>query len=112
MCGIAGIAALSPSAASPSREALLAMAHALRHRGPDEFGLFRDARAGLAHARLSIIDLEGGRQPLSNEDGSLWISYNGEIFNYIELRAELLALGHRFKTASDTEVIVHAYEEW
>lgn len=88
------------------------MLGALRHRGPDAFGTYRDAIAGLAHARLSIIDLSTGQQPLANEDGSLWIVFNGEIFNYLELREELLAKGHRFRTVSDTEVIVHAWEEW
>lgn len=112
MCGLAGIVALSPGARGPSREALQRMAGALAHRGPDEFGVYRDARAGLAHARLSIIDLASGQQPLSNEDGTLWIAFNGEIFNYVELREELVALGHVFKTKSDTEVIVHAFEAW
>lgn len=112
MCGIAGIVATSDSAAPPGREALLRMAGALHHRGPDEHGIYRDRRAGLAHARLSIIDLSSGQQPLSNEDGTLWVVFNGEIFNYVELRAELIALGHRFRTQSDTEVIVHAYESW
>ncbi len=112
MCGIAGIVGLTPAAEAPDREALLRMAGALRHRGPDEFGLYRDPRAGLAHARLSIIDLSTGQQPLANEDGTLWIAFNGEIFNYIELKGELVARGHRFRTKSDTEVIVHAYEEW
>jgi asparagine synthase (glutamine-hydrolysing) len=88
------------------------MASALHHRGPDEFGLYRDRSAGLAHARLSIIDLSTGQQPLANEDGTLWIVFNGEIFNYVELRAELEQLGHHFRTKSDTEVIVHAYEAW
>lgn len=88
------------------------MAGAIRHRGPDEFGVFRDGECGLAHARLSIIDLATGQQPLANEDDSIWLVFNGEIFNYVELRAELVELGHRFKTQSDTEVIVHAWEAW
>lgn len=112
MCGIAGIVNLREGLASPSREELGRMAGALEHRGPDEFGVYRDARAGLAHSRLSIIDLSTGQQPLANEDRTLWISFNGEIFNYVELRAELEALGHQFRTKSDTEVIVHAWEAW
>jgi asparagine synthase (glutamine-hydrolysing) len=112
MCGIAGIVNLRDGLTPPTREALARMAGALEHRGPDEFGLYRDARAGLAHSRLSIIDLSTGQQPLSNEDGTVWISFNGEIFNYVELRAELEQLGHRFHTKSDTEVIVHAWEAW
>jgi asparagine synthase (glutamine-hydrolysing) len=83
----------------------------IRHRGPDEFGMYLDDRAALGSARLSIVDLAGGQQPISNEDGSLWIVFNGEIFNYPELRAELTARGHRFKTSTDTEIIVHLYEE-
>lgn len=112
MCGIAGVISLRDGLAPPDLAALEAMAGAIRHRGPDEFGLYRDERAGLAHARLSIIDLASGQQPLSNEDGSIWIVFNGEIFNYLELREELVALGHRFRTRSDTEVIVHAWEAW
>ncbi len=112
MCGVAGCVALQPALAAPSLDGVRAMVGALRHRGPDEFGLYRDARAALGHARLSIIDLATGQQPLCNEDGSLWIVFNGEIFNYLELREELLALGHRFRTRSDTEVIVHAWEAW
>lgn len=112
MCGIAGIVRLVEDAPPPSRKALISMAAALRHRGPDEFGLYRDDYAGLSHARLSIIDLASGQQPLSNEDGTLWISFNGEIFNYLELRETLAGLGHRFRTKSDTEVIIHAYEQW
>jgi len=88
------------------------MAAAMLHRGPDELGLYRGPRVGLVHTRLSIIDLASGQQPMANEDDSLWIVFNGEIFNYVELREELHALGHRFRTASDTEVIVHAYEAW
>jgi asparagine synthase (glutamine-hydrolysing) len=112
MCGIAGILVRSPSAAPPRREELERMAGALRHRGPDELGLYRDRHAGLAHARLSVIDLATGQQPLANEDGTLWTVFNGEFFNYVELRAELEGRGHGFATRSDTEVAVHAYEEW
>lgn len=112
MCGIAGIVDLHGAGNTPSREELLLMAGALRHRGPDAFGLYRDRYAGLAHARLSVIDVDAGHQPLANEDDTLWIVFNGEIFNYIELRAELERAGHRFRTRSDTEVIVHAYEAW
>jgi len=88
------------------------MAAMLRHRGPDGYGLYRDDRVGLAHARLSIIDLSGGAQPIHNEDKSIWVTFNGEIFNYLELRAELERLGHRFYTRSDTEVLVHNFEEY
>jgi len=84
----------------------------LRHRGPDEFGILLDGEVGLGNARLSIIDLSGGSQPIANEDETLWIVFNGEIFNYIELRADLEARGHRFTTSSDTEVILHLYEEY
>ena len=111
MCGIAGIVSLG-SAPAPSRDALLRMAGALTHRGPDELGLYRDAVAGLAHARLSIIDLASGQQPMADALRTTWIAFNGEIFNYLELRAELSALGHRFRTRSDTEVIVQAWHAW
>lgn len=112
MCGLAGIVSLGAAVPPPSRAALVRMAGALVHRGPDEQGLYRDARAGLAHARLSIIDRDGGRQPLTDADGTAWIVFNGEIFNYVELRAELMALGYRFRTRSDTEVIVQAWRAW
>src|SRR4051812_45453004 len=112
MCGIAGIVALSANAPSPSRRALLRMVGALAHRGPDERGLYRDQRAGLAHARLSIIDIAGGQQPLADPSGPAWIVFNGEIFNYVELREQLIALGHRFRTRSDTEVVIQAYRAW
>ncbi|HUX90597.1 MAG TPA: asparagine synthase (glutamine-hydrolyzing) [Gallionellaceae bacterium] len=112
MCGIAGIVGLSAGSESPDREALVRMASALYHRGPDEFGVYRDDRAGLAHARLSIIDLATGQQPMADEGDTAWIVFNGEIFNYVELREELVALGHHFRTRSDTEVIVHAYRAW
>lgn len=110
MCGIAGILALSASSAAPTRDELSRMIGTLHHRGPDGTGLYCEAEAGLAHARLSIIDIAGGHQPLTNEDGSVWVVFNGEIFNFIELREMLEQAGHRFATQSDTEVIVHLYE--
>jgi asparagine synthase (glutamine-hydrolysing) len=111
MCGIAGIVSLD-AAPPPARETLLRMAGALTHRGPDELGLYRDAGAGLAHARLSIIDLATGQQPMSDALRTTWVVFNGEIFNYLELRAELGALGHQFRTRSDTEVILQAWRAW
>jgi len=110
MCGIAGLWSAS-GAAPPRAEELEAMVRTLHHRGPDGQGVRVDGSIGLGHARLSIIDLAGGAQPLSNEDGSVWVVFNGEIFNYLELREELLRQGHRFRTASDTEVLVHLYEQ-
>jgi len=110
MCGIAGIYSFR-GRASISPELLEKMVGALRHRGPDEAGLYVDGRVGLGHARLSIIDLERGTQPIHNEDESLWIIHNGEIFNYPELKRDLIARGHAFYTSSDTEVILHLYEE-
>lgn len=112
MCGIAGIVGLRDSIPLPDREALIRMAGSLRHRGPDEFGMFRDARCGFAHSRLSIIDLSTGQQPMSTADGALWVCFNGEIFNYVELRDELIAAGCAFHTRSDTEVILYAYRIW
>jgi asparagine synthase (glutamine-hydrolysing) len=106
MCGICG--RISPRGVT--REEVLAMTDILRHRGPDDQGLYIDEVVGLGHRRLSIIDLGGGHQPLSNEDGSLWIVFNGEIYNYREIR-DRLKHSHRFSTDSDTEVIVHLYEE-
>jgi asparagine synthase (glutamine-hydrolysing) len=88
------------------------MAGELRHRGPDGTGLYLDDRFGMAANRLAIVGLDDGDQPLSNEDGRYWVMQNGEIYNYVELRAELQRLGHRFTTACDTEVIAHAYEQW
>ncbi len=88
------------------------MVNAIRHRGPDEFGAYFDNRCTLGQARLSIIDLAGGSQPMCNEDGSIWITFNGEIFNYVELRKELIEHGHSFRTQCDTEVIIHAFEQW
>jgi asparagine synthase (glutamine-hydrolysing) len=87
------------------------MTEAISHRGPDDSGTYRDERAVLGHRRLTIIDLDSGRQPLANEDETVWITFNGEIYNYRALRDELIARGHRFRTTTDTEVIVHLYEE-
>jgi asparagine synthase (glutamine-hydrolysing) len=112
MCGIAGVVHTSEAHDPPSVELLRSMVTAIRHRGPDEYGYYRDTRAGLVHARLSLIDLTTGQQPLTNEEENLWIVFNGEIFNYIELRKDLEELGHRFRTQSDTEVILHAFESW
>jgi len=110
MCGIAGVA--RRDARGVAAEPLLRMAAAMRHRGPDGYGLLLGPRVGLAHVRLSIIDLVSGAQPLTNEDGRIAITYNGEVYNYLELRPVLEAAGHVFRTQSDTEVLVHAYEEW
>ena len=103
MCGIAGILSLKADLPPTPIEVLRRMAATIEHRGPDEFGVYRDAWVGLAHARLSIIDLATGQQPLADVDEELWLVFNGEIFNYVELRAELETLGHRFRTKSDTE---------
>jgi len=112
MCGIGGIVAITPSAPVPSVESLTRMTGALFHRGPDEAGLYLDDRAGLVHARLSIVDIASGQQPLADEGDRSWIVFNGEIFNYLELRKTLVALGHCFRTNSDTEVVIHAYRAW
>jgi len=111
MCAIVGI--LNPAGVpSPSEAALRRMLAMVRHRGPDQFGIYLGEQIGLGNARLSIIDLSGGQQPIANEDESLWIVFNGEIFNYIELKSELEGRGHRFSTSTDTEVILHLYEEF
>jgi asparagine synthase (glutamine-hydrolysing) len=116
MCGIAGL--VSPDTNLSLPDVLRSMAGAIAHRGPDDEG-FLDARTrdgvyriGLAHRRLSIIDLSTGHQPLGNETGSVQIVFNGEVYNFESLRDELVALGHAFRTRSDTETIVHAYEQW
>src|SRR5690349_6631162 len=111
MCGIAGYFALTPRSLAP-REVLGRMVEAVRHRGPDDGGLYYDGRAALGHRRLSIIDLSGGKQPLATADANLWVTFNGEIFNYVELREELLARGAAFRTKSDTETILHAYQHF
>lgn len=111
MCGIAGI--FDPNGVRAiDRAALERMNDRLHHRGPDEGGVHLEAGLGLAHRRLSIIDLASGQQPLANEDGTVWVVFNGEIYNFQELAKELSALGHVFRTHSDTEVIVHAWEAW
>ncbi|HEV8453314.1 MAG TPA: asparagine synthase (glutamine-hydrolyzing) [Gemmatimonadales bacterium] len=110
MCGICGIA-YRDATRSVDAARLERMRDSLVHRGPDGNGLRIDGPVGLGHRRLSIIDVAGGAQPLSNETGSIWITYNGEVYNYLGLTAELIAKGHRFRTHSDTEALVHGYEE-
>jgi len=110
MCGICGIALADPNARVNPR-VIERMSDAIAHRGPDDDGQYLNGRVGLGFRRLSIIDLSGGHQPMANEDETVWIAYNGEIFNHAGHRAPLEALGHRFRTRSDTEAIVHLYEE-
>ena len=117
MCGIAGIVGAHRESAqetSAGEAAIRRMIALQRHRGPDAEGYHIDAKTGIAlgHCRLSIIDLASGTQPMSNEDGTVWTTFNGEIYNFIELREQLGKMGHRFATRSDTEVIVHAYEQY
>ena len=109
MCGISGRFNLDGRPVTVNE--IVAMRDILVHRGPDDAGIFIDGAIGLGHRRLSIIDLEGGRQPISNEDGTVTVVFNGEIYNFDELRRELVGRGHSFSTRSDTEVIVHLYEE-
>jgi asparagine synthase (glutamine-hydrolysing) len=111
VCGIAGIVA-TDGVADGDIAAGLRMREVLTHRGPDGAGVHTDRSALLAHRRLSIVDLAGGHQPLANEDETVWVTYNGEIYNHADLRATLQASGHRYRTRSDTETIVHAYEQW
>ena len=110
MCGIAGMVTKG-RLADGDKDLLKRMTRALYHRGPDGEGYYFDEHAALGHRRLSIIDLDSGKQPMCNEDESVWVTFNGEIYNYLDLRKDLLAKGHQFKTESDTEVIVHLYEE-
>jgi asparagine synthase (glutamine-hydrolysing) len=111
MCGIAGIVSTHPlderTTAATER-----MRDVIAHRGPDDAGLYQDEYAALGHRRLSIVDLSGGAQPLCNEDRSIWVVFNGEIYNHADVRRTLEASGHRYRTRSDTETIVHAYEQW
>jgi len=110
MCAIAGI--FNRNGAPVSPELIDSMSTAMHHRGPDGSGSYVVGQIGLGHRRLSIIDVDGGAQPIENEDGTLQVVFNGEIYNYVELRQELIERGHSFKTKSDTEVILHGYEEW
>jgi len=111
MCGIAGIFDIS-GPGPISRRTLQRMTDALRHRGPDGEGFHIEPGIGFGHRRLSIIDIEGGRQPMYNEDGSVVITFNGEIYDYEPLRLILQRRGHKFVNRSDTETIIHAWEEW
>jgi asparagine synthase (glutamine-hydrolysing) len=110
MCGFAAF--FDPDGLRPDERWISAAARALTHRGPDDGGALIEDGVGLAFRRLSIVDLATGHQPLTNEDGTVWIVYNGEVYNHAELRRELEALGHRYRTNSDTESIVHGYEQW
>jgi asparagine synthase (glutamine-hydrolysing) len=112
MCGICGAVSLNGPLDPAIRAAMPAMTHALRHRGPDGEAIVADSYSTLGHRRLAIIDRAGGAQPMPNEDFSIWVVFNGEIYNHQALRRELIARGHRFVTTSDTEAIVHAYEEY
>ncbi|MCK5178431.1 MAG: asparagine synthetase B, partial [Candidatus Omnitrophica bacterium] len=111
MCGISGIYKFNKDA-SVNEALLKKMCAALEHRGPDDEGYYVHRNVGFGHRRLSIIDIEGGHQPMANEDNSIWIVQNGEIYNYLELKRDLVADGHVFKTHSDTEVILHLYEKY
>src|SRR5262245_18982018 len=106
MCGIAGIVSSDRLEADATVRAVR-MGDALYHRGPDEAGLHADAQAALAHRRLRIVDLTTGQQPLSNENGSVWVAFNGEIYNHADIRHELETRGHHYRSRSDTETIVH-----
>ncbi|HET9529220.1 MAG TPA: asparagine synthetase B, partial [Blastocatellia bacterium] len=111
MCGFCGIAVPGKLNRNVDQSALLNMRDSLAHRGPDDAGLFIAGRVGLGHRRLSIVDLGGGHQPMSNEDETVWIAYNGEVYNHRSLRAGLEERGHIYRTERDTETIVHLYEE-
>src|SRR3982751_3211890 len=116
MCGIAGFVesplTAAPFAADERRALVHRMCEVIRHRGPDDEGLLVEHGVALGMRRLSIIDLSTGNQPIHNEDRTVWVVFNGEIYNFRDLRRELEAAGHRFYTATDTEAIVHAYEQW
>ena len=111
MCGIAGVVESNKNA-RVEESSLRRMCAAMAHRGPDDEGVYTQGRVGLAMRRLSIIDVAAGHQPISNEDGTIWIVFNGEIYNHAILRQQLIARGHRYNTHCDTETIVHLYEEY
>ena len=111
MCGICGVFH-SERARQVNRDMLVRMNQQIVHRGPDDDGFLVEENVGLAMRRLSIIDIQTGHQPLSNEDGSVWIVFNGEIYNHLDLRKDLESRGHHYRSKSDTETIVHLYEEY
>src|SRR5579859_4884573 len=114
MCGICGVVAFGPGADPVDELTLRRMASTLRHRGPDDDGFFvsPDRQVGLGFRRLSIVDLDTGEQPMSNEDDSVWLVFNGEIYNHRDLRPGLEVRGHRFRSQCDAEVVLHLYEEY
>src|SRR3979490_1602737 len=111
MCGIAGILEFGRDARA-SAGALREMCRVISHRGPDDDGFYTGGSVGIGMRRLSIVDVAGGHQPISNEDGTLWIVFNGEIYNHLALREQLITRGHRYSTHSDTETVIHLYEEY
>jgi asparagine synthase (glutamine-hydrolysing) len=110
MCGIVGHFASDGGAMDSST--LFELVQCVAHRGPDDSTFWQDGPYSFGHRRLSIIDLDAGRQPMASADGAIVITYNGEIYNYLELRSELVALGHSFRTSSDTEVLINGYRQW
>src|SRR6266513_188736 len=111
MCGINGIAFSSQSGRRVDADLLCRMRDVITHRGPDDEGIFIDENVGLGHRRLSIVDVAAGHQPMTNEDSSLYITFNGEIYNHADYRDELISRGHEYRTHCDTETILHLYEE-
>ncbi|HWP43368.1 MAG TPA: asparagine synthetase B, partial [Blastocatellia bacterium] len=111
MCGLCGIAVPARLDRSVDEATLVRMRDSITHRGPDDAGIFLSDRVGLGHRRLSIVDLAGGHQPMANEDETIWIAYNGEVYNHRSLRADLEERGHIYRSESDTETIIHLYEE-
>src|SRR5579875_2821811 len=109
MCGIAGFVSTDTR---DQRSILERMTSTIAHRGPDGYGFHFDGPAALGHRRLSIIDVAGGGQPMTNESGDIWLTYNGEIFNHADVRPALEHAGHRYATRCDTETVIHAYEEY